>query len=207
MNIQQRVDFFLEATSANSNRMIQLEQTMQVLAQTMNPLFLQLQIVTPSGVFEALKDYFQALGRKDYARFIQRPPQVVRQLSAEEELARIVNGKTVPITPDMDHARFIELAQELMSQEGVEQMYGKPQLEALRAQSGQHQAIMQAMEAQSKQIAQANQQSFNAMGVAGGAQPGAAPFLNPYNDFQAARANLTDQLGAEGGPMIPGAQS
>lgn len=206
MNIQQRVDFFLEATSANSNRMIQLEQTMQVLAQTMNPLFLQLQIVTPGGVYEALKDYFQALQRKDYARFIQRPPQIIRQLTAEEELARVVNGKSVPITPDMDHARFIELAQELMGQDGVEQMYGAPQLEAVRSQMNQHQAIMQAMEAQSKQIAQAQQQGFNAMGVAGGVQPGQAPFLNPYNDFQAARANLTEQLGgADAG--IPGAMS
>lgn len=206
MNIQQRVDFYLEANSANSNRMIQLEQTMQVLAQTMNPLFLQLQIVTPSGVYEALRDYFQALQRKDYARFIQRPPQIVRQLTAEEELSRLVNGKNVPITPDMDHARFIELGQELLANEDAIKLYGQAQLERVRAQLQQHQAMLQALEAQAKQIAQANQQGFNAMGVAGGVQPGQAPFLNPYNDFQAARANLTEQLGGkEAG--IPGAQS
>lgn len=203
MNIQQRVDFYLEATSANSNRMIQLEQSMQVLAQCMNPLFLQLQIIKPSGVFEALKDYFQALQRKDYARFISRPPDVVRNLTAEEELARIVNGKQVPITPEMDHPRFIELATELMEQEDVDKMYGVGQLEAVRAQMQQHQAILQAMEAQSKQIAQSNQQSFNAMGVAGGVQPGQAPFLNPYNDFQSARANLTQNLESQSGPGAP----
>jgi len=206
MNIQQRVDFFLEATSANSNRMIQLEQTMQVLAQCMNPLFIQLQIVKPSGIYEALKDYFQALQRKDYARFISRPPDIVRQLTAEEELGRIVNGKSVPISPDMDHQRFIELAQELLGQQEAEAMYGPGQLEAVRAQMQQHMAIMKAMEAQAKQIAQANQQSFNSMGVAGGVQPGQAPFMNPYNDFQAARSNLTEQLGGKEA-MIPGAQS
>lgn len=206
MNIQQRVDFFIEASSANSNRMIQLEQSMQVLAQCMNPLFLQLQIVTPGGVYEALKDYFQALQRKDYARFIKRPPNVVRQLTAEEELARIVAGKKVPLSPDMDHARFVELAKELLGQDNAEAMYGKGALEALQAQSKQHEALMQAMQAQAKQIAQANQQGFNAMGVAGGVQPGQAPFLNPYNDFQAARTNLMDQLGgAEAG--VPGAES
>lgn len=211
MNIQQRVDFFLEATSANSNRMIQLEQTMQVLAQCMNPLFLQLQIIKPTGVYEALKDYFQALQKKDYARFISRPPDMPRQLTAEEELSRIVNGKRVPISPDMDHPRFIELAQELIAQPEADQMYGKPQLEAVRAQMNQHQSMLQALEAQSKQIAQANQQSFNAMGVAGGAQPGQAPFMNPYNDFQAARADVAG--GAEGfseqaggGRPAPGAQ-
>src|SRR5690606_14024492 len=80
MMIQQRVDFYLESASANSNRMIQLEQTMQVLAQMMNPLFLQLQIVKPDNMYEALKDYFQALGKKDYNRFISRPPMVTRQL-------------------------------------------------------------------------------------------------------------------------------
>jgi hypothetical protein len=206
MNIQQRVDFYLEATSANSNRMIQLEQTMQVLAQCMNPLFLQLQIVKPSGVYEALKDYFQALQRKDYARFIQAPPDIVRQFTAEEELARIVAGKSVPLSPDMDHQRFIEIAQELLTQPDADLMYGKPQLEAVRSQMNQHQALQQAMEAQSKQIAQANQQAFNGMGVAGGVQSGQAPFLNPYNDFQASRANLMNQVGEQAGAMIPGAQ-
>lgn len=211
MNIQQRVDFYLEANSTSSNRIVQLEQSMQVLAQTMNPLFLQVGIVTPAGIYEALKDYFQALQRKDYARFITRPANVVRQLTAEEELARIVNGKNVPITPEMDHQRFIELAQELLGQEHAVQMYGAGQLEAVRAQMQQHQAMHQAMEAQAKQIAQANQQGFNSMGMAGGAQPGQAPFLNPYNDFQSARAGLMDQTEgsseyAGGGQMTPGAQ-
>lgn len=206
MNIQQRVDFYLEATSANSNRMIQLEQTMQVLAQTMNPLFLQLQIVTPGGVYEALKDYFQALQRKDYARFIQRPPQVTRQLTAEEELARVVNGKAVAITPDMDHQRFIELAQEMIGNKDAEVLWGKPALEAVRSQMNQHMALMQAMENQASQIAQAQQQGFNAMGVAGGVQPGSAPFLNPYNDFQSSRASLMNDLGSRTGQMIPGAE-
>ncbi len=211
MNIQQRVDFFLEATSANSNRMIQLEQTMQVLAQTMNPLFLQLQIVKPSGIYEALKDYFQALQRKDYARFISRPPDVIRQFTAEEELARILAGKPVQVSADMEHKRFLELAEEVLGQEGAEQMYGANGLNAVRAQQQQHQAIMEAMENQQKQANQAMQQQTNSMGAGGAAMPGPggqgqAPFMNPYNDFQAARANLTDQLGGkEAG--IPGAQS
>lgn len=205
MDIQQRVDFYLDSTSANSNKMIQLQETMQVLSQTMNPLFLQLQIITPGGVYEALKDYFQALGRKDYARFIQRPPEVTRQLTAEEELARIVNGKSVPLTPDMDHAGFISLAQDLLASDEAEQMYGGAQLEAVQAQMAQHQALSQALEAQSKQIAQANQQMTNQMGVAGGIQPGQSPFLNQYNDFQSARANLMNQA-AQPGQQLPGAQ-
>ena len=207
MNIQQRVDFFIESTSVNSNRQLQLEQTMQVLAQMMNPLFLQMQITTPGGVYEALKDYFQALGRKDYARFIMKPANVIRQLTAEEELARIVHGKSVPITPDMDHERFIELAQELISSEDAMQMYGEQRLSGVRAQMNQHMAMSQAMQAQANQIAQASQQQFNAMGVAGGVQPGGVPFLNPYNDFQQSRAQLMNGLGESTGTMIPGMSS
>lgn len=206
MNIQQRVDFFLDANSANSNKQIQLEQSMQVLAQTMNPLFLQLQIITPSGVFEALKDYFQALGRKDYARFIKRPPDVIRQLTPEEELARVLAGKKVPISPDMDHQGFIELATEFTQGEGIMEMYGQAAINGVKSQLKQHQSIQEAMQAQAKQIAQANQQGFNAMGVAGGVQSGQAPFLNPYNDFQSARAGLLEQTGEQSGVMQPGAQ-
>lgn len=205
MNIQQRVDFYIEATSANSNRMVQLEQSMQVLAQCMNPLFLQMGIIKPAGVYEALKDYFQHLGKKDYARFINRPAGVIRQLTAEEELARIVHGKKVPITPDMDHQSFIKLAQEVLGSEDAAAMYGPAQMDAVKSQLSQHEAIMKAMEAQAGQIAQANQQQFNAMGVAGGAQPGQAPFMNPYNDFQSSRASLMNEAAGPGG-MLPGMQ-
>jgi hypothetical protein len=205
MHIQQRVDFFIESTSVSSNRMVQLEQSMQVLAQCMNPLFLQIGIVTPGGIYEALKDYFQNLGRRDYARFINKPEQAMRQLTAEEELARILNGKAVPVTPDMDHRKFMELGKEVLQSEEGPQMYGEQAMKSLEAQITQHEAIMKSMEAQAGQIAQAGQQQANAMGVAGGVQPGQAPFLNPYNDFQSSRASLMNDAAGPGG-MVPGMQ-
>ncbi len=205
MNIQQRVDFYIEATSANSNRMVQLEQSMQVLAQMMNPLFLQMGITKPAGIYEALKDYFQHLGKKDYARFITRPEGVIRQLTAEEELARIVHGKKVPITPDMDHQAFIDLATEVMASEDAMAMYGASAMDMIKSQLSQHEALMKAMEAQAGQVAQANQQTVNGMGMGGAAAPGQAPFLNPYNDFQASRASLMSDAAGPGG-MVPGMQ-
>ncbi len=218
MNIQQRIDFFIESTSVNSNRQLQLEQTMQVLAQMMNPLFLQMQITKPNGIYEALKDYFQALGRKDYARFITKPENVMRQLTAEEELARLLNGKKVPVTPEMDHEGFMELAQDVLSDENALPTYGPQNLGMVKMQIQQHKAMYEAMQAQAGQIAQAQQQGYNAMGVAGGIQPGAKPmlpggqggeipFLNPYNDFQQSRAQLMNGLGESTGTMIPGMAS
>lgn len=200
--IQQRVDFYLESTSANSNRMIQLEQSMQVLAQMMNPMFLQTGIVTPNGQYEALKDYFQALGKKDYARFISRPKVQPRQLTAEEELARLVNGKKIAVTPQDDHEGFVKLAEDFLDQDGVEKMYGRETVQAIEAQIQQHQAMQEAMEAQANQIAQANQQMVNGMGAGGAAAPGMPPmnFGNPYNDFQMARSDVAKQAG---GP-VPG---
>lgn len=215
MDIQQRMDFRIESTSVNSNRQLMLEQTMQVLAQMMNPLFLQMGITTPGGVYEALKDYFQALGRKDYARFIMKPKGVIRQLTAEEEVARIIQGMKVPITPEMDHQGFIDIAQDILSNEDAIKAYGGERINGLKAQMQQHMSMMEAMQAQANQIAQAQQQSYNAMGVAGGVQPGASPmlgqgqmnFLNPYNDFQQSRSQLMNQLGESTGTMIPGMQS
>ncbi len=215
MDIQQRVDFFIESTSVNSNRQLMLEQSMQVLAQMMNPLFLQMGITTPGGVYEALKDYFQALGRKDYARFIMKPANVMRQLTSEEELARIIHGKRVPITPDMDHQGFIELAQDLLSNEDTIKSFGGERIGQVKAQMQQHMSMLEAMNAQAGQIAQASQQQYNAMGVAGGVQPGGSPmlsqgnipFLNPYNDFQQSRGQLMNQLGEKTGTMIPGMMS
>lgn len=206
MNIQQRIDFYIESTSANSNTMVQREQSMQVLAQCMNPLFLQVGIINPGGIYEALKDYFQSLGRKDYARFIVKPAESgLRQLTAEEELARIISGKKVPISPEMDHASFIELAQSILDSDEAVNMYGDANLEALKAQMAQHEAMQEAMDAQAKQANQANQQMTNQMGVAGGIQPGQAPFSNPYNDFQASRASLMNEAAGPGG-MLPGMQ-
>ena len=204
--IQQRMDFYIEGASANSNIMIQREQSMQVLAQCMNPLFIQLGIITNTGIYEALKDYFQTLGRKDYARFIQKPQNVVRQLTAEEELSRIIHGKQVPLSADMDHEGFINKAMEILDDEYAEQTYGPAILESIKSQIEQHKTLNDAMKAQAGQIAQAQQQQFNAMGVAGGVQPGAAPFMNPYNDFQSARAGIMDQASQSAGQMVPGAQ-
>jgi hypothetical protein len=130
----------------------------------------------------------------------------VRQLTPEEELARVLAGKSVPISPDMDHQGFMELATEFLQGEGILEMYGQAGINAVKAQLKQHQSIQEAMQAQAKQISQANQQGFNAMGVAGGVQPGQAPFLNPYNDFQSARAGLLNQTGENSGLMQPGAQ-
>jgi hypothetical protein len=171
----------------------------------MNPLLIQIGIIDGAGIYEAMKDYFQALGRKDYARFIRKPAGVIRQLTGEEELARLLNGKSVPITPDMDHEEFLAKAQEVLSSEDSLGMYGNAALKAVESQMAQHKALLQAMQAQAGQIAQANQQQFNAMGVAGGVQPGQAPFMNSYNDFQASRSSLQNQAAGPGG-MLPGMQ-
>jgi hypothetical protein len=205
MDIQQRVDFALEANSANSNRQIQLENSMQVLSQTMNPLFMQLGIVEPDNVYEALKDYFLALGRKDYARFIKKKNlQTQMQLTAEEELRRVLSGKTVQITPDMDHQGFMDLAEEVIAQDNALQLYGQNALDAVKAQIQQHQALMEAMQAQAAQAAQANQQGANQMGVAGGIQPGQNPFLNLNNAAMAAQGNMTSGIQSDGGLAPPG---
>jgi hypothetical protein len=208
-DIQVRIDFVIEATSANSNRMIMLEQAQQVLAQCMNPFFYQLQIVKSHNVFEALKDYFQALGKRDWSRFIEKPTETYRVLTAEEELRRILAGYAIQVTPELDHEGFINLADKITEQENFDSMYGPEARNLVDSQKQQHQAMLDAMMAQAAQIQQANQQMFNAMGPGSGIAPGQAPILpnmglNTYNDFQIGRSNLNQEIQASSGQAVPG---
>ena len=209
-DLQCSVDFNIEATSANSNRQLMLEQAQQVLAQCMNPMFLQLGIVEPDNVFEALKDYFQALGKKDYTRFIKKSNlQSYRILTAQEELRRILAGQRIDVSPELDHAGYMSLWEKVREQEGIEQMYGQDIVRAAEAQYEQHKTMMEAMQKQAGQIQQAAQQMFNGQGMGGAIAPGAAPILpgmgaNPYNDFQIGRANLNNQI-QQSGQNVPGA--
>lgn len=209
-DLQCSVDFNIEATSANSNRMIQLEQSQQVLAQLMNPFFIQLGIVEPDNVFEGLKDYFQALGKKDYSRFIKKSNlQSYRILTAEEELRRLLAGYSIDVSPELDHGKFIKLWDAMREQENLEQLYGKDNVERVEAQYEQHKAMQEAMEAQASQVQQAQQQMFNGMGPGGAIAPGMPPLLpnmgmNAYNDFQIGRSNLNQQIQASSGQAVPG---
>ncbi|UOF79045.1 head to tail connecting protein [Caudoviricetes sp.] len=208
-DIQARVDFVLEANSANSNRMIQLENAQLVLAQMMNPFFMQIGIVEPDNVFEALKDYFQALGKKDYSRFMKKSNlQSYRILTAEEELRRVLAGQHVDVTPELDHRGFIALWDKMKDDENISGIYGENNVKNADLQAEMHTAIMESMEAQAGQVQQANQQLFNGQGMGGAAAPGQAPLLpnlgmNSYNDYQIGRANLNQQASASG-QMVPG---
>ena len=176
----------------------------------MNPFFMQIGIIEPDNVFEALKDYLQALGRRDYSRFIKKSNlQSSRVLTAAEELRRLLAGKKIDVMPEMEHEAFIKLADALAEQEGVEQLYSSDSLNAVSSQKEQHQAMLESMQAQAGQIQQAQQQMFNGMGPGGGIAPGSPPLLpnngmNAYNDFQIGRSNLNQSIQANSGQQVPG---
>jgi hypothetical protein len=183
------------------------DMKMQVLAQAMNPMLVQMGIVDANGIYEAEVQFMRALGFKEYGRVFKRPPIAPMQLTAEEELARLVNGKRTPVTPESDHENFIRIAEQLVKSPDAPSMYGGGVLNAVQSQIQQHKAMVEALQAQAKQIAQANQQQFNGMGPGGGAAPGQAPFMNAYNDFQAARSQLQNGAADQMGGPIPGQQA
>jgi hypothetical protein len=206
MQLRQNMDFFLEANSAQSNTMMLREVSTQILAQTLNPLLIQMGVVDANSVYEAEKNFFMSLGVKDYQRYLRRPPMAPIQLTGEEEIARIIHGKSVEINPQGDHAGFIRHAERMLADKEFDEHYGRNVRAKIESQVQQHKAIMQAMEAQAKQAAQANQQQANMMGAGGGAQPGQAPFMNAYNDFQASRSQLLTQANNESGMQTAGSQ-
>jgi len=158
--LQGAYDFILDANSANSNPQVQIEAASQVLQLTGNPLDIQLGIVSPLERFEAIKNYLQALGVKDYSRFI-RKPQMSRAYSPAEMVDRIINGIDLTLAPDMDLQGFVTYAQEIFSRDDILGQFSPQQAMALGAKVQEATQLLEALQQQQAQVANQQQQQTN----------------------------------------------
>ena len=156
-------DFEISANSANSNQAVQQNQADGVLQQSLNPLMLQLGIVSPGNLYEAIKNWYQSRGIKEWSRFINKPPEDASvQLTPEEELQRVLRGSEVKVNPTMDHQGFLDLWQNI--KEDNEKMDQFDEQAAIRAegQAQQHQQMISALEQAQAQSQNVQQQQVNA---------------------------------------------
>lgn len=156
-------DVEVSPNTSSSNKQVQQELAQQILQLTSNPLDIQLQIIGPQHRYEALKGYLQALGVKEYGRYIGKPSGYQGpMLRPEEEANRILRGEEVKVLPDQDHDGFIEFFTYISDNDELLGQFNEQETIALAAQAQKHAKMKQAVAFMQSQAANAAQMRSNA---------------------------------------------
>lgn len=154
-------DFELEANSANSNKQIQIEQANSVLASIANPFFIQMGIVGPANIYNALKTKLVVEGVKDFSRYITKPTGALRIYTPEELANATLAGVELPLGPEQDLQGFITYVQYIIDHDELLGQFNQDQAVALARKAQEAQAMLEASQAQAAQVANAQQIATN----------------------------------------------
>lgn len=154
-------DFELDPSSAASNPEVRQQRAQAILNLAMNPLLLQTGLVTPSNLYETLKEYLLSIGKKSFARVITKPADFAIVLTPEDMANRILRGINVPVLPTDDNQGFLAYYQEIMGDDQLLGQFDQQQVVALTQQARARQALLQAMQQQQAQMANIAQQQAN----------------------------------------------
>jgi hypothetical protein len=170
-------DIELSPNSASSNPQMTQDQAAQILQTTMNPMLIQMGLVAPGNIYEAVKNNMIALGVKDWGRYITKPQGYSLQMNPLQEMDALLAGVPVPVTPTMDHQGYLDLYQHFLEDDQLHGQFNPAQWQVLTVQAKQHEAMMQALQQQQGQQNNINQMKLNAQQNMQGAQPspGAPP--------------------------------
>lgn len=157
-----KMDFELDANSANSNKQVQEAVASEVYQLTGNPLDIQLGIITPLERYNALKLVMQSRGIRDYSRFARKPQGIVHMFTPEEIANRVLRGTDIPLTPDQDLQGFINYFQHIISDDQILGQFSEQQTILLAQKAKEAQAMLDAMKAQAAQAANQQQIAMNA---------------------------------------------
>jgi len=155
-------DFSLEPNSSASNPQIKMQNAQQVYQMTSNVLDIQLGIITPLQRYESVKSLLTSMGIRDFAKYIQKPPQQQRIFSPEEMANRVLAGYPVQLSPMDDLAGFITLANYIIDNDQLLGQYNQEQALMLEAKRQEAVKLMQALEAMKANTAVADQMRSNA---------------------------------------------
>jgi hypothetical protein len=198
-DIEGDFDLELSPNSSSSNKQIQTELAGQVLQQVQNPLAIQMGCVGPGQFYEALKNWYQANGVKDFGRYVIKPQGYERSITPEEEANRLLRGIEVPITPNMDHQGFIDYFQHIHDTDELLGQFDEHQTMLLAAQAQKHAQMAAALQQAAAQQANAQQMSRNAQMASNPMQGQAGPSSAP-----AAAPQQPQQFGQAGPGQVPG---
>lgn len=175
-------DFELDANSANSNPMVQRDVAAQTVQMVMNPLLIQLGIVRPLNIYEAMKSQLQAMGVKDVSKYITKPREM-RLYTPEECVQKTLAGVNVPLGPEQDLTGIINYIQTILDRDDLLGTLTEEQTVAIYAKMQEATQMQQALEQQAAQAANFQQVSANSQlgtqATMGSATPG--PAAGPQN--------------------------
>lgn len=172
-------DFELEPNSSNSNKQVQLDSAQQVLQLTSNPLDIQLGIVGSQERYEAIKNYLQTLGVKDYSKYLRKPANQARIFTPLEIANRILAGIDIPLDPTQDLQGFIDLFDYFMQHDDVLGQINQEQTVSLAKKAAEARQMLQALQAVAAQQANTSQMQINSR-AANATAPG-APAPSPQS--------------------------
>jgi hypothetical protein len=162
-------DFELDPNSANSNKQVQVSVAQQIYQLTGNPLDIQLGLITPSERYEAIKNLLQVSGIRDFSRYVKKPNQHMISLSPMEMVDRALGSADLILNPAMDLQGFIALATEFLTSDELLGQLAPDQAMRLAAKLQEAQQMMQAVQEQMAQQANAQQMNQNMEMSQGGA--------------------------------------
>lgn len=168
-------DFELDPNSSNSNKQIQVSVAQQIYQLTGNPLDIQLGLVSPSERYEAIKNLLQVSGVRDFSRYIRKPDEFVLKLSPIEMVDRALGAQDLALHPTMDLQGFVTLAQEFLSSDELLGQLAPDQAMRLAGKMQEAQQMMQALQEQMAQQANAQQMQANMEMSQGGAPAPGVP--------------------------------
>ena len=166
--LQGSFDFEIDGNSANTNKLVQVEQADITFQISQNPILLQMGIVNSLNIYNAAKEVLKVRGIKQVSKYLTRPDQIARVFTPIEIMNRLLSGIDVPLDPTQDLTGFITLVAEVLRDDETLGQFSQPEVAALiqkRNEAAQLQKALQAAEAQAANIQQ--QQINTQQGVAG----------------------------------------
>jgi hypothetical protein len=168
-------DFEMDPTSADSDPQVRVEKATQIFNMVMNPLLIQTGAVNQRNIFEAGKNLLQSYGVKDWAKFLQIPPEEMLTLTPAEEAQRVLLGIPVPVSLNSDHQGFLDYFDFIYKTPELLGMYAPEQVQALAAQAKKHEEMLAALQQAQAQSQNLQQMQFNAAQSQTQSSPGTNP--------------------------------
>lgn len=182
-------DFAVMPSSADSNPIVRRQKAQELLQLTSNPLYIQLGIVSPRNVYEAMKTHMDALGIKDFSRYIQKPQEGQIILEPEEEINRVLRGQDIQVVPQMDHEAFLALYESLIEDvDTLVTQFGESNVFRLGSQAQQHRQMQQALAAAQAQSANIQQMRQNEALASDVGQPGGVSSVEAQSQTEQRRS-------------------
>lgn len=138
-------DFEISSQSLSSDPGIRQQVAQQILALTSNPLTLQLGIVTPRNMYEAVKNVMKSLQVRDFSKYFTEPSLIPIILTPEEEFNRVIRGIDTPVLPQSNHEGYITYFNTIFKNDEIIGTLSEEQTIAASQQAQIHTQMLEAL--------------------------------------------------------------